>query len=135
MIFNNISQVNQFLIWTKKRLSPAAQQAARNYWKKEMPRRFDFGNTNIYNYTPNTEKYEQRKYKKHGLLPQLVVSGKLRNSVVYNVKVNKFGISVSYPRYGEYQRNLGRNFLKFNKHDIMEMKRETKLIFRKWLKP
>lgn len=133
MRFNSINQVVDFLKWTKKNLSPAAQQATREYWKVEMPKRFEFGNTLMYNYTPNTEKYEAQKFKKWGSKPQLVASGALKQRVITSMRVNKIGMTVSYPVYGKYQREAGRDFLQFRKKDISEMRKRTKNLFRKWI--
>ena len=133
MRLNSISQVIDFLKWTRKNLSPAAQQATREYWKVELPNRFNFGNTLMYNYTPNTDKYEAQKLKKWGSKPQLVASGNLKQRVISSMKVNKNGMQMTYPIYGKYQIEAGRDFLQFRKKDISEMRKRTKILFRKWI--
>lgn len=133
MRLNSVKQVVDFLKWTRKNLSPAAQQATREYWKVELPARFQFGNTLVYGYTPNTANYEAQKLKKWGNRPQLVASGNLKQRVISSMRVNKFGMELRYPIYGKYQREAGRDFLKFRKTDIIEMRKRTKNIFRKWI--
>ena len=126
---NSISQVNDFLVWTKNGLSPSVQEATRKVFSEEFKDRFSFGNTLKYGYTPNTEKYEQRKIQKYGAQPQLVATGNLRNSVQRFI-VNKKGMRVVYPVYGKYQMGLGRDFLKFRKADIEAIKKISFIILR-----
>lgn len=133
MRLNSVRQVVDFLKWTRKNLSPAAQQATRDYWKVELPNRFNFGNTLMYNYTPNTAKYEAQKLKKWGNKPQLVASGNLKQRVITSMRVNKNGMEIRYPIYGKYQIEAGRDFLKFRNIDIIEMRKRTKILFRKWI--
>lgn len=90
---------------------------------------FQAGNTQRYNYTPNKPTYDAWK-KKHGGNIQLVLSGELQKAVEATARVNPNGtFKVSIPKYGIYQIELGRDFLKPNSTELKLINRQ----YRKYL--
>lgn len=134
MVWHSISEVKDFLSFTKKQMAPALQKSTREWIEEEMPKRFDYGNTLKYGYTPNTPKYEAQKLRQFGRLPQLVRSGYLKSRVVNGVTVSRFGITLRYPRYGKYQRDLGRDFTRMTARDIKKIKSRASIIMKKNMK-
>lgn len=133
MTWTKISQVTDWLRWTKKNMSPALQQGVREWAEEELPKRFEFGNTNKYNYIPNTIQYENRKFKTYGNQPQLVVNGHLKDQVVNLVKVSSRAMVLTYPIYGRYQIENGRDFTKMRDEDSKEISKRFATLLRKWM--
>lgn len=119
--FNSIDKLISFMKSTKDDLLKSHVEAANVYVKEEIPKRFNFGNTYTYGYSPNTISYENLKLKKFGKKPQLVATGKLSNMTVNNIVIDKSGIHFRYPKYGQHQIELGRNFLQWRKKDTQTM--------------
>jgi hypothetical protein len=90
---------------------------------------FQAGNTTRYGYAPNKPSYDAWK-KKFGNNIQLVLSGELQKAVMASAKVsNSATLKVSVPKYGIYQIELGRDFLKPNSNEIKLVNK----MFRKFL--
>ena len=134
IVLNSIKEIQDLLIWTKKSLSPANQQATREFLKEDLPKRFDYGNTSKYGYKPNKPSYESMKASKYGKKPQLVATGKLKNDVINNYKVNKDGIRLKYPVYGKYLIKRGKDFTKMRQQDFKNISTRTKKIILNWMK-
>lgn len=118
----SIKEVKELLRFTKKNFSPQVQKALREFAEDDFPQRFEFGNTQKYGYMPNTAKYEQQKLKKYNQrLPQLVASGTLRDRFLNTYKVNYRGLEVTYPHYGRYLIEQGKDFTTFHKEHIEEI--------------
>lgn len=132
--WTKISEVKDYLSWMKKKMSPAMQEGAREWAEEEFPKRFQFGNTNEYNYIPNTREYERQKLRDVGRKPQLVRNGRLRDRVVTSVKVNKNFMIIQYPRYGRYLIQGGRDFTIFRDEDIENLFVITAKRLEQWLK-
>jgi hypothetical protein len=87
---------------------------------------FQAGNTQRYGYKPNKPSYDAWK-KKHGSNIQLVVSGELQKAVQATAKVNPNGtFKVNVPKYGLYQIELGRDFLKPNSSELNLINKQYK---------
>lgn len=87
---------------------------------------FQVGNTQRYGYAPNKKKYDDWK-KKHGNNIQLVLSGELQKAVERTARVNNDAtFKVSVPKYGIYQIELGRDFLKPNSKEIKQINKQFK---------
>lgn len=87
---------------------------------------FQSGNTQRYGYTPNNPKYDAWK-KKHGNNIQLVLSGELQKAVMASARVNNNAtLKVSVPKYGIYQIELGRDFLKPNSVELKKINAQYK---------
>lgn len=135
MTWTKISQVTDYLRWTKKNMSPALQQGVREWAEEELPKRFEHGNTGKYNYVPNTFKYEDQKFRKYGKpLPQLVSEGTLRDSVVSNFKVSTYSFTLRYPEYGKYQRLNGRDFTQLRELDLQTISKNFATVMKLWMK-
>jgi len=90
---------------------------------------FQAGNTQRYGYTPNKPSYDAWK-KKFGGNIQLVLSGELQKAVMASARVNNNAtLRVSIPKYGIYQIELGRDFLKPNSKEMTQINKQ----FRKYL--
>ena len=92
-------------------------QARRNslqWWiQNHFHERFEFGNTNRFGYAPNTSKYEMRKLKTIGALPQLVSSGTLKNSAsqaTVSYTSGKYTIKFNVPDYGRFLIQQNKNW-------------------------
>jgi hypothetical protein len=102
-------------------------RAMETYVKEMLVNHFKKGNTWRYKYKPNTPQYEAWKKKVYGDLPQLVVSGELRNRCLEG-KVNFRGeLLIDLPKQGIYQLNMGRDFLSPNSTEAARMRKILKL--------
>jgi hypothetical protein len=100
-----------------------AKNATLLYYLKEMIRdHFIHKNPNGF-YPPNTIKYEEWKRKHYGLLPQLVLSGRLRAAVLAG-KVKDGNIVFNLPEYHIYQLRAGRDFLSPTKSEERKLKNQ-----------
>lgn len=87
---------------------------------------FQIGNTKKYGYTPNKPSYDAWK-KKHGNNIQLVLSGELQKAVMASARVNRDAtLKVSVPKYGIYQIELGRDFMKPNSQELSIINKKYK---------
>jgi hypothetical protein len=100
----------------------ASKQAAMDYYIKELLiKHFSNGNTGKYGYKPNSFKYEASKAKKHGILPQLVLSGKLKDSAL-KATVRGSTIFFNIPAYGKFQVDMGRDWPEPSKDELQIIK-------------
>ncbi len=131
-MMRSVAEIQEFLKWQEKNLSPAVQEAVRQWVRDELPSRFQFGNTQKMGWAPNTQRYEMTKMKKYGQrLPQLVAEGTLRDTVLGSIKVNYQGMTVSYPIYGKNLIAKGLDFTHFRKEDLDKITELTKEILMK----
>jgi hypothetical protein len=87
---------------------------------------FQIGNTQRYGYAPNKKKYDEWKHK-HGNNIQLVLSGELQKAVERTARVNNNAtFKVTIPKYGIYQIELGRDFLKPNSNEMKKINSQFK---------
>jgi hypothetical protein len=81
---------------------------------------FEPGASRRYGYTPNDPKYDKWKAKKIGHMTQLVFTGKLMNAVQKGratIVGGKPVLLFYLPPYGDFQRAMGRDFLKLDARD------------------
>jgi hypothetical protein len=95
------------------------------YWcEKIVIRHFQFGNETRYGYPPLSPEYARRKIKKHGLQPQLVATGYLKDMVTTLYKVyhigGKYRVVFKIPQYGKYVTEV-RDFTIVNNRDKKDM--------------
>jgi hypothetical protein len=128
-----LEQMIEKLVYVRKNLSPAVQESLRGWYKDEFPKRFSFGNTQKYGWTPNTAKYEKWKLRKYGPLPQLVLSGKLKQMATKSGRVSYRGLRLNVPSYAKYQRDLGRDFMRLTPKEKRQIVYNSKKIMRKFM--
>jgi hypothetical protein len=112
-------------------LLEASRRSWNLYLKNKWIKHFKYGNTALYNYTPNSLKTEQKKKTKWGFIkPQLVDSGKLKAAAQKSirVKVNRKSIrlTVMATKYGDYQIKAGRDWINPNLKDLKWITKQTK---------
>jgi hypothetical protein len=104
----------------------AKKQAIKWFIDNLLIEHFQAGNTQRYGYTPNSQAYDLWK-RKHGNNIQLVLSGELQKAVMASARVNPNAtLRVSVPKYGIYQMELGRDFLKPNSSEITRINKMYK---------
>ena len=90
-------------------IDEASKETLIFYAKNIHSRRFLPGNTNKFNFVPNSAKYDARKLKQGFGNTQLVRTGALKNTP-YTIAKNR--LYFDYPRYGKYLIRSGRNYVK-----------------------
>lgn len=108
-----------------KAVKPLSQQAKttalKYYIWRIISRHFAQGNTQKYGYTPNTPEYQKWKEKHYGNKPQLVSTGALKLAAE-NAQVVNGKITFTVPKYGEYQIDLGRDWINPSEEELKEIK-------------
>jgi hypothetical protein len=98
------------------------EEALQMFIKKLLVNHFKKGNTEKYGYAKNKPSYDSWKKKKYGNLPQLVLSGRLRESAL-QATVRGGTIYFNVPSYGDYQIELGRIWNKPSEDELKAIKK------------
>ena len=122
------------------------------YGRYLLKQHFERGNASKYRYPALSPKYKKYKSRTVGNKPQLVFNGALKRKVLKNVKakIRKNGnvsyvyLRLKFPRYGFYQLEKGRDFIRPNRRDVKMImnrlrnriaKRRAKQVKRSSLRP
>lgn len=111
--------------------SQAVEETVNYYGQKIIVRHFEGYNSLRYGYPPLDPKYAKRKRRKFGRKPQLVATGKLKNSVTASARAkrlspNQVALIVSAPSYGYHQIKKGRDWISPNRRDMRDLRRYMK---------
>lgn len=106
-----------------------SRKNALQWWlTKHFKERFEFGNAIRFGYTPNTAKYEARKFTTVGAKPQLVRSGALRDQATkgtVSYVSGKYILKFNVPEYGKFLIQQNKNWKSMDLIDQRRIQAKT----------